>query len=76
MNLLRSTLGERNPNPELDGLPVLYKPRNFEIFVRGLPFGRPSWFLQGPASFSNLADLMVDFWSDSFSWLSVAVVLG
>ena len=24
--------GERNPNSELDGLPVLYKPRNFDIF--------------------------------------------
>ena len=24
INFLRSTLGERNPNPELDGLPVLY----------------------------------------------------
>ena len=36
----------------------------------------PLGFLQGPASFSNLADLMVEFWSDSFSWLSVAVVLG
>ena len=38
----------------------------------GLPFGRPSWLLQGLASFSNLADLMVEFGSDSF----VAVVLG
>ena len=46
------------------------------FFVRGLPFGRPSWFSQRPASFSNLVDLMVDFWLDSFSWLSVAVVLG
>ena len=73
---LRSTLGERNPNLKLDGLPVLYIPRCFEVFVRGLQFGRPSWFLQGPASFSNLADLMVEFRSDSFSWLSVAVALG
>ena len=73
---LRSTLGERNPNLKLDGLTVLYVPRYFEFFVRGLPFGHPSWFLQGPASFSNLADLMVKFWSDSFSWLSVAVELG
>ena len=56
--LLRSTLGERNPNLKLDGLPVLYVPRYFEFFVRGLPFGRPSWFLQGQASFSNLADLV------------------
>ena len=43
------------------------------FFVRGLPFGRPSSFLQGPASFSNLADLMIDFgrkrFSKSFSWL-------
>ena len=23
----------------------------FRFFVRGLPFGRPSWVLQGPASF-------------------------
>ena len=69
------TLGERNLNLKLDGLPVLYIPRYFEFFVRGLPFGHPSWFLRGPASFSNLgADLMVEFWSDSFSWLSVAVV--
>ena len=30
--LLRSTSGERNPYPELDGLPVLYRPRNFETF--------------------------------------------
>ena len=30
--LLHSTLGEDNPNFELDGFPVLYKPRNFEIF--------------------------------------------
>ena len=74
--LLRSTLGERNPNLKLDGHPVLYIPRYFEFFVRELPFGLPSWFLQGPASFSNLADFMVQFWSDSFSWLSVAVVLG
>ena len=74
--LLRSTLGERNPNLKLDGLPVLYIPRYFEFFICGLPFGYPSWFLQGPASFSNLANLMVKFWLDSFSWLSVAVVLG
>ena len=40
------------------------------FFVCGLAYGRPSWFLQEPASFSNLADLMVEFWSDSFSWLS------
>ena len=46
---------------------MLYIPRYFEFFVRGLPFGRPSWFLQGPASYSNLADLMVEFWSDSFN---------
>ena len=32
LGLLLSTLGESNPNLELDGLPVLYKPRNFEIF--------------------------------------------
>ena len=51
------TLGERNPNLMLDGLPVLYIPRYFYFFVRGLPFGRPSWFLQGQTSFSNLADL-------------------
>ena len=57
--------GERNPNPELDGLPVLYKLEILRFFVRGLPFGRPSWFLQGPASFLNLADL----WSNSFSWM-------
>ena len=31
MLLLCSTLGERNPNTDLDGLPVLYKPRSFEI---------------------------------------------
>ena len=76
--LLRSTLGERNSNLKVDGLPscVVHIPRYFEFFVCGLPFGRPSWFLQGPASFSNLADLMVEFWSDSFSWQSVAVVLG
>ena len=53
-------LGERNPNLKLDGLPVLY-----------IPLG----FCRGPASFSNLADFMVEFWSDPFSWLSVAVVL-
>ena len=29
--------------------------------IRGLPFGRPIWFLQWSASFSNPADLMVDF---------------
>ena len=69
-------LGEHNPNLKLDGLPVLYIPRYFEVFFRGLPFGCPSWFLQGPALFSNLADLMVEFRSDLFSWLSVAVVLG
>ena len=46
------------------------------FFVRGLSFGRPSWFLQGPALFSNLADFMVELWLDSFSWLSEAVVLG
>ena len=55
---MRSTSGERNPNLKLDGLPVLYIPRYFELFVRGLPIGRPYWFLQGPASFSNLADLV------------------
>ena len=69
-------LGEHNPNLKLDGLLVLYIPRYLEFFVHGLPFGCPSWFLQGPALFLNLADLMVEFWSDSFSWLSVAVVLG
>ena len=46
------------------------------FFVCGLSFGHPSWFLQGLASFSNLADFMVELWSDSFSWLSEAVVLG
>ena len=30
--LLRSTLGERNPNLKLDGLPVLYIPRIFRVF--------------------------------------------
>ena len=63
--LLRWTLGERNPNPELDGLAVLHKPRNFEIFS----FGRPSWFLQGPTSFSNLAKPLVEL-------VFVAVVAG
>ena len=79
MNILRSKLGERNPNPELDGLPVLYNPRNFEIFrswtaiwtaiwtFMDCHLDAPSSFLQGPASFSNLADFMVEFWSDSFS---------
>ena len=37
------------------------------FFVRGLPFGRPSWFFQGPVSFSYLAELELVF---------VAVVLG
>ena len=31
------------------------------FFVRGLPFGRPSWFLQGPASFSNLVTSLSNF---------------
>ena len=53
---MRSTLGERNPNLKLDGLPVLHIPKYFELFVRGLPIGRPYWFLPGSASFSNLAD--------------------
>ena len=75
-NLFEFDVRKRNPNLKLDGLPVLYIPRYFEYFVHGLPFGHPSWFLQGPASFSNLADLMIEFWLDSFSWLSVAVVLG
>ena len=38
---LCSTLGECNPNPELDGLPVLYKPRNFEMFCSWTAFWMP-----------------------------------
>ena len=70
--LASSTLGERNPNPELDGLPVFYKPRNFEIFRLWTAVWVPLLVFAGPASFSNLADLMIEFWSDSFSWLFVA----
>ena len=38
----------------------------------------PLGLCRGRASFSNQADLMVEFniWSDSFSWMPVVVVLG
>ena len=45
--LLRSTLGDRNPNLELDGLPVLYKPRNFEIFRSWTAVWTPLLFFAG-----------------------------
>ena len=55
--LLCSTLGERNPSLELAGILVSYKPRIFEIFCSWTAIWTPLLVLQGPASFSNLADL-------------------
>ena len=48
---------------------MLYKPRNFEIFLSWTAIWTPLFVFAG-------AGLMVEFWSDSFSWLSVADVLG